>query len=138
MAVTPDPWAALRQRPHLTLIRWPIPELGRYYVHRHVIVIRKGLRLVEERSVLWHELVHADRGDEHCSPKTDGLVTREAARRAIAVDELADAMLWSDHPAEQADQLKVTEALLQVRLEHLHPSERGYLQRRLSMKEHTA
>lgn len=102
-------------------------------------MLRRGLSLVEQRSVLWHELVHAERGDEHCSDKTERCrIDREAARRAIDLYDLADAMCWSEHHDEQADQLKVTPHLLRVRLDSLHPSERGYLTRRLSMKERTA
>lgn len=89
--------------------------------------------------MLWHELAHADRGDEHCSPKTDRLVNREAARLALPdIKAVAAALLWSGDINEQADELKTMPALLRTRLEHLHPSERGYLLRRLSMKEYTA
>jgi hypothetical protein len=133
-----NPWAEIARRPHLQLVHADIPERGRYYHQLRTIVIRKGLPLVEARSTLWHELVHADRGDESCSQKGEDRVTRAAARLAIHLPDLADAILWSDHADERADQLKVTRELLDARLGSLHPAEQGYLRRHLSMKEHTA
>lgn len=114
-------------------------DRGRYYHRLRAIVLRRGMSIVEQRVTLWHELVHAERGDETCLPKYEHTqVEREAARRAIVLEDLADALLWSQDPAEVADQLKVTEDLLRVRLDHLHPAERGYLLRRVSMREHSA
>ncbi len=134
-----DPWAELAHHPGVQLVEHDIPERGRYYHRLRTIVLRRGMRLVEQRCALWHELIHVERGDRQCDPKSERLqVEKEAARRAIDVHDLADAMLWSDHVAEQADQLKVTEDLLRVRLEHLHPAERGYLRRAIATKEQTA
>lgn len=136
-----DPWRALDQRPHLLLLRAPISERGRYYHHLGAIVVRSGMLVVEERSTLWHELVHAERGDEHCEAfgaRQERWCMREAARRAIDVRALADAVMWSDHPHEVADQLKVTPELLQVRLDHLHPAERGLLAARRAAREDVA
>lgn len=134
-----NPWTSLSAQPDLLLVTAPIPERGRYYHRLRTIVLRQGMSLVEQRSTLWHELCHADRGDEPGHElDSERRTVREAARRAIGVHDLADALLWSEHPAEQADQLKVTEDLLAARLEHLHPAERGYLRRRLSMKEQSA
>lgn len=136
-----DPWTALDQRPDLLLIRAPISERGRYYHRLGAIVVRSGMLVVEERATLWHELVHADRGDEHCEAfgaRQERWCMREAARRAIDVRQLADAFMWSEHLAEVADQLKVTVELLQARLEHLHPAERGYLTARRACREDCA
>lgn len=94
--------------------------------------------LAEQRATLWHELVHEERGDEACRPQDEARVNREAARRAIDVHDLADALCWSDCRVEQAEQLKTTVEQLQVRLDNLHPSERGYLRRRVQLKEETA
>jgi hypothetical protein len=136
-----DPWKALEQRPRLLLIRAPISERGRYYHRLGAIVVRSGMLVVEERATLWHELVHADRGDEHCDhfgSRQERRCIREAARRAIDLRALADALLWSDQPDEVADELKVTVELLNVRLDHLHPAERGYLTRRQRTREGAA
>ena len=134
-----DPWAALSRRTDLVLLDAPMPERGRYYHRFKAIVLRRGMSLVEQRVTLWHELVHAERGDETCTSKYEHTrVEREAARRAIDVHDLAEALRWSQHPSEVADQLKVTEELLHVRLDALHPAERGLLERAVAMKEHTA
>lgn len=139
-----DPWKALRERPDLVLLRAPIAERGRYYHRLRTIVVRAGLLLVEERATLWHELVHAERGDEPCvgrdQRRMEAACHREAARRSIDIRDLADAMCWSDDEHEQADQLKTTVEYLQIRKDprHLHPAERAFLRRRLDMKEHTA
>jgi hypothetical protein len=139
--VASDPWAELAARPDLLLVRAPIAERGRYYHGRRAIVLRTGLLLVEERATLWHELVHAERGDEPCDrwdDRQEGRCTREAARRAIGVRDLADALVWSSCEHEVADELKTTTELLRARLEHLHPAERGYLRRRLEAREGAA
>lgn len=132
-----NPWKALH--PDVVLTEAHIPERGRYYHSRRAIVLRKGMSLVEQRATLIHEVIHAERGDEVCSEKTDrNHVEREAARRAINVRDLAEALMWSEQPGEVADELKTTEELLAIRLQHLHPAERGFLRRRLSMREDTA
>ncbi|MCW2545387.1 MAG: hypothetical protein JWM40_2939 [Frankiales bacterium] len=135
---------ALGERRDLLLLRAPIPERGRYYHRLRAIVVRAGLLIVEERATLWHELVHAERGDEHCEGRDhlrqEARCHREAARRSIDLRDLADAMCWSDDEHEQADQLKTTVEYLRIRLDprHLHPAERAYLRRQLEMKEQSA
>lgn len=126
--MVPDPWLLLAQS-DLTLIRWAIPERGRYYHHERVIVIRRELLLVEEREVLFHELVHARRGDLFCDDKTERSVDREAARWAMPMSALLEALVGARSYTEVADTLKTTERLLMVRLNALHPSERAAVQR---------
>lgn len=135
-----DPWKALHERPDLNLVRAPIRERGRYYHRLRTIVIRTGMLIVQERDTLWHELVHADRGDEwpcdeRLHERQEAWCAKQAARKAILIEDLADALLWSPHLDEQADQLKTTRETLQIRLHHLHPSERHYLRRRLDLRE---
>ncbi len=138
-----DPWKALRERPDINLVRAPIAERGRYYHRLRTIVIRTGMLIVQERATLWHELVHADRGDESpCDPHLDQRqelwCAKAAARAAIPIEDLADALLWSSYLDEQADQLKTTPETVQIRLDHLHPSERGYLKRRIALRDGAA
>lgn len=139
-----DPWTALSDQPHLQLLLAPISERGRYYHRLRTIVLRSGMLLVEQRATLWHELVHAERGDEHCDGRDhrrqEAHCHREAARRAIDIHDLADALIWSDDEHEQADQLKTTVEYVRIRKDprHLHPAERAYLRGRLAMKEETA
>lgn len=136
-----DPWEALADQPDLLLVRAPIAERGRYYHHLRAIVVRDDLLVVEERATLWHELVHADRGDEPCGiydDRQDASCTKEAARRAIPLRALADALIWSDCAYEVADELKTTTELLLARVNHLHPAERGYLAQRLRSRDGVA
>lgn len=133
-----DPWADLARRPDLILVEAAISERGRYYHRLRTIVLRKGMRIVEQRATLWHELCHADRGEEHADAKDESRVEREAARRAIPIGVLADAVRWSDDVHEVADDCKTTVEQLRVRLDSLHPSERGLLVRARAMREETA
>ena len=136
----PDPWKALDERPHLQLLHAPIAERGRYYHRLRTIVLRTGMLLVEQRATLWHELVHADHGDGpgDCGNKREQRCEREAARRAIEIDDLVAALLWTTDEHELADELKTTVEQLRCRLDHLHPAERGLIRRALSRKEHPA
>lgn len=129
----PDPWQVLADT-DLLLLRRPIAELGRYYHLRRAIVIRSGLLVVEERAVLWHELVHARRGDRAChlgwfDGRQERSVDREAARWAVPLPALLEALVGARSLAEVADALKTTEQLLRVRIEGLHPVERAAVQR---------
>lgn len=138
----PDPWKALA-RTDLALVRAPIPEMGRYYHDLRIIVVRMGLLLVQERATLWHELVHARRGDARCScdwlaGKQEDSVDREAARHAMPIGCLIEAWRGDPHEAEVADTLKTTPRLLRVRMNALHPSERGRLTLMASMREGAA
>lgn len=125
----PDPWAfLLRELPDVNLIRAAIPEPGRYYHRERVIVMRSGLLLEEERRYLWHEVVHAVRGDEACSgwlrAKMERAVEREAARRAMPARVLAAGMAASVGWHDFAGRMKVPEEWVRFRLEIAHPSER--------------
>jgi hypothetical protein len=143
MAV-PDPWKVLHERhPRVGLVRWDIPEMGRFYADEGIIVVQQGLLIVQERAVLWHELVHCDRGDRRCDdPYFDSdqerSVEREAARRAMPFSDLLGAARAATSYAEVADTLKTTEALLCVRLSTLHPSERATLIRQNQRMEWAA
>lgn len=140
-----DPWTVLHEdHPDIVLVRLPIAGRGRYYDGKRAIVLRSGMLLVEERATLWHEIVHARRRDTACEGRAlrrmEAECHRAAARLAIHIHDLADALCWSDDEHEQADQLKTTVEYLRIRKDprNLHPSERHYLRRRRSMKEHTA
>jgi hypothetical protein len=111
------------------LLRLPISEPGRYYHRTRSIVLRSGLTLIEERRYLWHELVHADRGDElcHASEVNERRVDREAARRAMPVKSLAWAAPQAQTWAEFADLLKAPEDFLRLRWATAHPAERAFV-----------
>lgn len=108
-----------------------------WYYHRlRAIVMDSRLSQVERRSVLAHELGHVIRGDVPCGSdildgRQESVVDQWAARKLISLDALIDALRWSDDPHEVADALWVTVDLLEVRVAHLHPSERAAVRRGL-------
>lgn len=79
------------------------------------IRLHPDLVQVESRCTLAHEIVHHERRDDingYCSVgwldnRLELTVHTIAARRLIVVPELVDAILWSAHPAEIAEQLVV-------------------------------
>ena len=129
----PDPWAVLREMRDVVLVRQPIAEPGRYYHGRRAIVLRSGRSLEEERCSLWHELVHAERGDVECTgwaaSAIERRVEREAARRAMPLDvmerRLSVASDWDDFVWH----MKVPERWVRFRLTHAGPAERARLRR---------
>ncbi len=139
--MVPDPWDVLRAE-RLILTHEPIAEPGRYYHRQRAIVLRSGLLLVEQRAALWHELVHARRGDEArewpLSARMEASVDREAARWAMPLADLLAAVRDDVPAAEVADRLKTTEHLLGVRLTALHPAERGALAQQAATREWVA
>lgn len=135
------PWRTLRSRPEVLVDITPDLPPGRLGDTDGCNRIRLAPDLLqtERRCTLTHELIHLERGDVDCTVADEQRVRRETARRLITLPRLADALLWAGHNLEEAaDELWVDQDTLAARLEHLHPSERGYLLRRLSMKEHTA
>lgn len=139
----PDPWALLATTDLALQAEVDMPEAGRYYHRQRVIMLRRGLLIVEQRAVLWHELVHAERGDTDCfdpyfNNDQERSVNREAARRALPFPDLLAAGRGATSHAEVADTLKTTEALLLIRLGTLHPAERSSLTRQNRQMEWAA
>ncbi len=122
---------ALEYRADLLLLRAPIREPARYYDAQRCIVMRSGLLLMEERRYLWHELVHADRGDRacHASAKAENSVEREAVRRALPISSLAWAFGTAASHEEVIDLLKLPAEWIQFRLDAAHPAERATVRR---------
>lgn len=133
-----SPWRHLRSLVHLHLDFTDDDELldgadARYYATVDRLLMDKRLDLqVDRRCILAHELAHAIRGDLPCGEATldarqEAWVEQWAARKLIALDDLADALRWSRQADEVAEALWVTVDLLEVRMRHLHPAERAYL-----------
>lgn len=150
---TYDPWDDLRARGHLTLsiTRLPIGD-AMYFADVPGIALDERLSRTERRCVLAHELAHIDLGHTHQAATTcswDLGTSRIARRHELEADKLtarrlvltrvlADALCRWDNPWAVADDLDVTEHVLETRLAHLHPAERGYISRRLATKEAVA
>ncbi|MFF4848728.1 ImmA/IrrE family metallo-endopeptidase [Streptomyces sp. NPDC001194] len=98
-------------------------------VHRK-IVVAVGLSAVQERCVLAHELEHALADDLGCGVGLDAchplVIPQErradtlAARKLIAISELAAVAQWADDVRIAAAELGVTERILRVRLHDLN------------------
>ena len=138
----PDPWAVLGEMHDVVMLRQPIAEPARYYHGRRAIVLRSGRTLEEERRALWHELVHAERGDPECTgwvrSATERSVDREAARRAMPIvvmeRRLAVATDWDDFVWH----MKVPEWWVRFRLALARPAERVRLERACPWSDGTA
>lgn len=89
-----------------------------------IIWMDKRLDQVERRCTLTHELIHIERNHTGCQPASVELeVSMETARRLIPIDDLANALRWSNRPHELADELWVTHNVLTDRLRGLEPEE---------------
>ncbi|HXH77279.1 ImmA/IrrE family metallo-endopeptidase [Nocardioides sp.] len=135
---TYSPWGELALRADLSL-EWGhlVGRMGEYLHHERTIRLDARMPRRQARAVLAHELQHAAAGDEvtHCDRtnlRQEQRADRLAARLLIDVRDLGDAMmLHARHHSATAVELRVSDRLLAVRLDDLHPSERGYLRGRL-------
>jgi len=134
--MTFNPWRAIRRMSDVTVVWQRRPGiLGSWCEQTRTLTLDPDQNQAERRCTVAHEQIHAERGDTDCHPR----VHREAARRLIDIHALAEAaVFYGDDLAQVAEQLWVDGETLRARLDHLHPSERGYLQRRLAMKENSA
>lgn len=119
----------------LVWARLPEGVLG-YTDHADQRIVLEARQLqAERRSTLAHELAHAEAGPTLDEPwwraRDEVAAQRDAARHLIGVHELGEALAWAHSLAEAADELWVDADTLRARLDHLHPSERAYLLRRL-------
>jgi Zn-dependent peptidase ImmA (M78 family) len=97
-------------------------------LHRKVAVA-EGLSAVQERCVLAHEVEHALADDLGCGVGLDAAhplalpqeqrADREAARKLIAISDLAEIARRTPELALAAAELEVTERMLCVRLQDL-------------------
>ncbi len=115
----PSPWVALAARPWLNLMYADIAEPARYYDAERTIVLRRGLLRPERRRFLWHELVHADRGDVagQCGRSEEALVERLAVGRALPLCSLRWAFAREASRHDRAAVLQLPEDWLQFRLD---------------------
>lgn len=119
----------------MNLVRYSIPEFGRYYDAQRTIVIRAGLLIEEERRHLWHELAHADRRDQafHTDVGVERLVERHAAENAMPWESVQWAWRQATDLTEMADLLKLPEDWVYFRLKCLHPAQKALLKVRVEL-----
>jgi hypothetical protein len=128
-----SPWKELAALPHLELRREPPPDgcLGEYLHHRRLIRLHPDMPSRQARSVLCHELRHAEAGDVGHNLRQEWLADTRAARLLIDHRDLADAMVLHDqHRSAVAVELGVSLDMVEVRLKHLWRREWEYLRRR--------
>lgn len=139
MRNTYSPWDELAQQPDLRL-EWAllVGRVGEYLHVARKIVLDPRMPKRQARSILCHELRHAEVGDEHTACDRVNLrqeqrADREAARLLVDIRDLGDALvLHEQHISAAAVELRVSDAMLRTRLRGLHPSERWHLTERLS------
>jgi len=107
-----DPWDAARQV-GIHVETSAIPEAGRWYADRQLIVLRSGLGPVAERCTLAHELGHAALGHHTSTPRHEHAADQWAALRLIDHDHLARlAAVYPAQPTRWAYELDVTKKLM--------------------------
>lgn len=135
MLNTYSPWDELASYGRRLDLRWhPLAaRAGQYEHHLRRITLDPRMPRRQIRSVLCHELRHAEAGDEHtacdrANLRQEQAADQRAARMMVDVRDLARAMVLHDcHHSAVAVELRVSDRLLGVRLDHLHPSERHWL-----------
>ncbi|MEU3620651.1 ImmA/IrrE family metallo-endopeptidase [Streptomyces sp. NPDC006872] len=103
---------------------WLRDTWGAWSRDRQRIVIASGLSAVQERCVLAHELEHVYADDADCNSPVERIrqerrADLEAARKLIAISDLAEVAQWAADTYTAAAELRVTERLLEVRLNDL-------------------
>lgn len=132
------PWRHLStDHAHLEVRFTDLPDglLGYTDLARGVVVLDKRLTQVERRCTLTHELEHVHRGPVPADPalaaREEHTVDQLAARRLVSLRDLIDALLWSQHEHEVADELWVDVPTLRTRLADLAAHEREAITARL-------
>ena len=134
---TYSPWRDLASRAHLELVWNQMGDglLGLYDHLRQRITLDPRMPRRQMRSVLAHELVHAEHADhrtecQRINLRQEQLADRKAARRLIDIRDLGEAMIACDnHLSAVAVELRVSDSMLRVRRDHLTRTELLYLRR---------
>lgn len=104
----------------------PIPDMGRYYRDRHLIVLREDLDPLTRRCVLGHEIAHAHYLDTCGDPRTEQRAWRWAANRLITLDDLVQCALdHPENPEQWCHTLQVTPLILRTWLSQRSNYERA-------------
>lgn len=119
------PWRFLRHLPSV-VVEWvrPHPRFVAATDGKSRIWIDPRLSQVERRCVLTHEILHIQYGHKGCQPlAVERMVRADAARYLIVFEDLQSAAAWALSVQELADELWVTEMVLQDRLRNLETGE---------------
>lgn len=131
------PCRLLRSRPHLRLAFVDLPfDTNGLIRSDGTLLLARDLLQVERRCTLMHELVHDEWGIPHGVDRAEERrVEQESAHRLIPLERLIDVARWATSVDEAAEELWVTVDLLEVRLAHLHPSERHAVARAVAGRD---
>lgn len=130
------PWRRLRALDAWRLIWHHGGDMGTTDFEAKTISLRLGMTWAERRCTILHEVLHAERGPtlDTLAEREELRVRKETARLLLPnISEIGDALAWAScRVREAADELGVDAGVLWDRLDHLHPSERHSLTRRLA------
>lgn len=90
---------------------------GLWVPERRTIILKRGMRVMLERSVLAHELGHVCLGHLESTTRNEFLADRWAARKLISPDHLAAVARIHEDPAQWCIELDVTPHLLETYLQ---------------------
>lgn len=130
------PWRVFSELTDWSL-RWerlPFGIWGLTNFEDQTVTITSGLTEAERRCTIAHETQHILRGPvaAHREAHEELIVDHNAARLLLPdVAEVAEALAGASDIPGAAHELWVDDLILEARLRHLHPAERGYLKRRL-------
>ena len=133
-----NPWAAIAPFDVVVAIRRLPSGRGWWVPEERMILIDDRQDAVGRRCTLAHELEHVLAGDSACGAgmewfdrRQEHLADVRAARKLIPLEALVDANLWGRYPGELADELRVDDDILRVRIHDLTEQERALIDGRL-------
>ena len=135
------PWRHIAQRhPHIRVTcDYVLPEHRRGLWTTEGIYLDRRLTQAGRRCTLTHEIIHLERGEVPNHPYfaayEEHVVEVLTARTLIALPQLVDAALWTQHPYELADELWVDVDTLLTRVQHLTREERTTIIRELAERQ---
>lgn len=140
-----NPWLDAAQRYPDLHIEWHplLPAHAMWAPVERVVLVDESISTVERRCALAHEIAHIDTGDRPTDlcwfrARQETVADRLAARRLIAIEDLAEVVRWCHDPRETSAELGVTLNVLAIRAATLHPSERGLIEAVKQRRERAA
>lgn len=136
------PWREFRALADWTLqsALLPLDFVGITDFDDKTVTLDRRLLQAERRCTIAHEIEHIRRGPVPTDPvlaaREEEQIDTAVARKLISLEQLGEALAWSANMQEAAAELWVDLPTLEARLNHLHPSERHYLRRRLETARH--
>ena len=101
---------------------------GLWVPDQQAIFLQRGMRVIQERSVLAHELGHANLGHRDDRPKHEVMADRWAAEALVNAERFRELVTWTPDTARLSLELGVTTKLMQVYL-NVHRRELDDLRR---------